>query len=271
MKGPLPVRLAALLPLTLVSAIAQTPSITPGGVVNSVTYAQGQPVSQGSLVAIFGSQLAAATAVAATIPLATALSSVAVTFDGIAAPISFVSSGQVNVQVPWEVLGGGNGTSQVVVTNNGQKSNPQAVSIGGASPGVYATADGHAIAIDAQDPNSQRYGAIAAPPGSIPGLTTFPAQVGDLLIVYATGLGAVDNPATTGNNSVDKLRTAVNPPTVLIGGAKANVAFAGLAPQYVGVYQLNVFVPQVSPGNSVPIQIQLGGITSPVTTNIAVQ
>jgi uncharacterized protein (TIGR03437 family) len=250
---------------------AQAPSIDAGGIVNSVTYGKGQPVTQGSLVAIFGSALAAATAVSATIPLATALSNVSVTVDGIPAPLSFVSSGQINAQIPWEVQGGGTGTSMVVVTNGTTKSAPQAVQIGNASPGVYATADGHAIAINAQDPKSDRYGTITAPAGSIPGLTTFPARVGDLLIVYATGLGAVDSSPATGANSQDKLRQTTVKPVVLIGGQQANVAFAGLSPQYVGVYQLNLFVPQVTAGDAVPIQIQLNGSTSPVTTNIAVQ
>ena len=58
---------------------------------------------------------------------------------------------------------------------------------------------------------------------------------------------------------------------VLIGGQPANVVFSGLSPQYVGVYQLNLFVPQVPAGNAVSIQIQTGSVTSPASTNIAVQ
>ena len=58
---------------------------------------------------------------------------------------------------------------------------------------------------------------------------------------------------------------------MLIGNTPANLAFSGLSPQFVGVYQLNVIVPQVPAGNSVPIQLQMNGITSPATTNIAVQ
>ncbi|HXJ37653.1 MAG TPA: IPT/TIG domain-containing protein [Bryobacteraceae bacterium] len=262
-------RIAIFGPLALVSAFGQ--SIDAGGIVNSVTFGKGQAVSQGSLVAVFGSQLAAATAVAASIPLATTLGDVSVTFDGVAAPITFVSASQINVQVPWEVLGGAAGTSNVVVKNGGNSSAPQPVQLGPASPGIYATVDGHAIAVDAQDPNSDRYGKITAPRGSIPGLTTLPANVGDLLIVYATGLGPVNPAPLTGSNSMDTTRFTTVQPVVMIGGVPANVAFAGLSPQFVGVYQLNVFVPQVPVGNAVPIQIQLGGQTSPVTTNIAIE
>src|SRR4051812_17674608 len=121
-------RVAVIGPLALFSAFGQ--SIDAGGVVNSVTFGKGQAVSQGSLVSIFGSQLAAATALAASIPLATSLNNVSVSFDGLAAPLHFVSAGQINAQIPWEVLGGGTGTANVVVTSNGKASAPQPVQIG---------------------------------------------------------------------------------------------------------------------------------------------
>ncbi|HVW84152.1 MAG TPA: hypothetical protein VHB50_05710 [Bryobacteraceae bacterium] len=250
---------------------AQSPSVSPGGVVNAATFANGQAVSPGSLVAIFGSQLAVQTAVAATIPLATMLANVSVTFNGEPAPLSFVSGGQINAQVPWDTLNGTAGMANIVVTNNATSSPPQPVLIGPVGPGVYATTDGHAIAVNATDSTSDRYGKIAAPAGSIQGLTTAPAHVGDVLIVYATGLGPVDSPIATGANSLDKIRNTVNKPTVLIGNVPADLPFSGLSPQFVGVYQLNVVVPQVPSGNAVPIQIQMGGITTPATTNIAVQ
>src|SRR4051794_1494401 len=110
-------RFSILGSLALTSALAQT--IDAGGIVNSVTFAKGQPVSQGSLVSIFGSQLAAATAVAASVPLVTTMGDLSVTFDGVAAPIHFASAGQINVQVPWELLNGGSGTANVVVKNGG--------------------------------------------------------------------------------------------------------------------------------------------------------
>jgi uncharacterized protein (TIGR03437 family) len=57
---------------------------------------------------------------------------------------------------------------------------------------------------------------------------------------------------------------------VLIGGQPASVSFSGLSPQFVGVNQLNVVVPNVTPGNSVPIQIQAGGITTSSQITIAI-
>ncbi|NDJ09921.1 MAG: hypothetical protein EBY17_01815 [Acidobacteriia bacterium] len=252
------------------AAVVTGPSISSGGIVNSVTFGAGVPVAQGSLVAIYGSKLASSTAFASSVPLSTSLADTSVTIDGIAAPLTYVSDTQINAQIPWEALGGGTGSANVIVTSNGVKSATQTVTLGTASPGIY-DASGHAIAINAQDPASARYGTISAPAGSIPGLTTFPAKVGDVLIVYGTGLGKLDSNPATGANSLDKLRTVVTTPVVLIGGQPAKVAFAGLSPQFVGVYQLNLVVPQVGAGSAVPIQIQIGGQTSPATTNIAVE
>jgi uncharacterized protein (TIGR03437 family) len=59
-------------------------------------------------------------------------------------------------------------------------------------------------------------------------------------------------------------------PTVLIGGVQAHVSFSGLSPQFVGVNQLNVEIPNVAPGNSLALQIQVGGITSPNSITMAV-
>jgi uncharacterized protein (TIGR03437 family) len=106
--------------------------------------------------------------------------------------------------------------------------------------------------------------------GSVPGVLTHPAKPGDLVIVYATGLGAVDVPIADGQASTDQTRNTLIKPTVMVGGLAANVLFSGLTPQYPGVNQLNVIVPNAVPGDSVPIQIQVGGITTPVTTTMAV-
>jgi uncharacterized protein (TIGR03437 family) len=216
-------------------------------------------------VAIYGSGLATAIAVAASIPLATSIGNVSVTFNGELAPLSFVSPTQINAQLPWDALQGGSGTANIVVNNNGTLSAPTPVVIGPASPAVYATLPPglHAIAVDLTT------GLVAAPTGSIPGLTTAPANVGDILIVYATGLGAVMTAVPNGGIPTGA-DTTVASPIVLIGGVPANVLYSGLS-TFVGAYQLNVTVPQVPAGNAVPIQIQLGGITSPNTTNIAVQ
>jgi uncharacterized protein (TIGR03437 family) len=246
------------------AAFAQNPSVSAGGVVNAANGLG--TVAPGSLVSIFGGNLAGGLAQADSIPLATSLSNVSVTFNGIPAPLLFVSSGQINAQLPWNVLSSGNsGTANVVVTNNKQASTAQTLQVGPFSPGIFAVGN-IAVAINSD-------GSLAAPANAIPGIATHPAKIGDPngLVILCTGLGAVTPAPVSGAASLDVLRTAVTTPTVLIGGQAAQVFFAGLSPQFVGVNQINLTIPAGTPtGNAVPIQISVGGITTSATITIAV-
>jgi uncharacterized protein (TIGR03437 family) len=259
---------AALLGFALTS-FAQGPAISPGGIVNAASFVPGQSVSAGSLAAIFGTNLAPGLAAAASVPLPTSLSNVTVMINGINAPLDFVSTGQINVQIPFEVAG--SPTVNVVVNNNGSISPAQTLNLAASAPGVFAYLGSQAIAVNVTDPTSQRYATISAPSGSIPGLTTFPARVGDILFLYATGLGPTDHPVPTGQGSGTVLASTTSTPVVMVGGANAQVLFSGLTSSFPGVYQVNFVIPQVNTGNAVPLQIQMGGITSPATTTIAIQ
>jgi uncharacterized protein (TIGR03437 family) len=247
-----------------VVAHAQTPVVSAGGVSNAANGLSA--VTPGSLVSIYGSNLAGSLAQADSIPLSTSLSGVGVTFNGVPAPLLFVSSGQINAQLPWNVLSSGTaGTASVVVTRNNQASAPQSLQVGPFSPGIFAIGN-IAVAINPD-------GSIAAPAGSIPGIPTKPAKIGDPggLVILCTGLGAVSPPAVNGAASLDALRTAATTPTILIGGQAAQVVFAGMSPQFVGVNQINVAIPTGTPtGDAVSLQISLGGVTTSATVTIAV-
>ena len=236
-------------------------------VLNGASFAAGQPVTGGSLISIFGTNLAAGVASADTVPLSTSLGGVIVQFENgdtkIQAPILFVQPTQVNVQVPWGLVPpGASATVHMVINSNGNLPSTD-VQVGPFSPGVFAS-NGLAVAVNFSD------GTLAWPVNKVPGLTTHPAKPGDTLVIYATGLGAVDHTPADGNNTGTQLATNLVTPQVLIGGVTANVIFSGLSPQFVGVNQLNVTVPNVAPGDSLPLVIKLGGITSPDTTTIAV-
>lgn len=279
-----------------VAGFSQTPQVDPTrAALNSASFASGQPVAPGSLVSIFGNNLASTQALAGSIPLSTSLSNVKVTFNGIAAPISGVfpnptSGDQINAQVPWEILPllppgtTGSTTIQMVVTNNNVASAPMNIQVAPAAPGIFAltlsngniigSGVGQAIAYGNGD------GLIAAPAGAINGLTTHPAKINDpnTLVILATGLGAVDTTVKDGDvPSVITSNTLVQP-TVTIGGVPAKVVFSGMVGRdatgkafgFVGVYQINVVIqPNTPTGDAVPIQIQMGNGT-PSTNKVTI-
>jgi uncharacterized protein (TIGR03437 family) len=263
-------RISAFLLGGAIGAYAQQPIVAAGGVLNAASNAKGVAVSAGSLVSIYGTALASSLANADSIPLSTSLGNVGVTFDNIPAPLLFVSAApqQINAQVPWEVQG--NSSAQIVVTNGGNASAPMSVPLTTAAPGIFSVGSGvgQAIAYGNSD------GAIAAPAGAFPGLNTHPAKIGDptTLVILATGLGAVNPPVQTGNNALDgQVHQCVALPTVLVGGVPANVVFAGMTPQFVGVYQVNIVIQPGTPtGNAVTLQIQMNGITTTNLVTIAV-
>jgi uncharacterized protein (TIGR03437 family) len=241
---------------------ADAPVIYPGGVVNTAGVPSVQAIAPGGLVSIFGSNLAAAMTLSDSVPLSTMVGDVSVSINGVAAPIQFASPNQINVQVPWGVqVSDSAGAGQVVVTSAGTASAAAAVTVASSAPSVY-NIGGQAIAINAD-------GSLAAPANSIPGFTTRPARIGDStgLVIFATGLGAVDLPAADGANSADQQRNTLAKPVVLIGGVAAQVTFSGLSPQFVGVNQINVTIAPGTPtGNAVALQIQVGSTNSNLAT-----
>jgi uncharacterized protein (TIGR03437 family) len=256
------------------TALAQTPSVIEGGVLNGASFARGQAVAPGSLVSIFGSDFASQVAMADSIPLSTALGGVSVTFNNVPAPLvgvfpqSASNPAQINAQIPWNALPEGqeSGTINIVVTRGNAPSQPQTVQLAKFAPGIFSVqfGVGQAIAI-----NLNR--SLAAPSGSIPGIATEPAKIGSTFLILATGLGPVDSPIANGAASSDRLRNTTTKPEVLIGGVSARVDFAGLTPELPGVYQLNVVVPEGAPaGNAVPLQIRVGGITTTDQVTMAV-
>ena len=230
------------------------------GFANGASFQSGQPVTGGALVSVFGSHLAASSEPASRIPLGGTLGGISVTLGGYPAPLSYVSAAQINLQVPWEVSGS---DAAMVVTRNGTALPPFHVSLASESPGIFTTQSGigQAIAINSD-------GSLAGPEGSIPGVAVHPANPGDTLVILATGLGAVTPTIADGANSLDTLRRTVNTPVVLIGGLTAEVQFSGLSPQFVGVNQINVTVPQVAAG-VVPLQISMDGTTTSGAVTIA--
>ncbi len=232
------------------------PSISTGGVVNAASYASGAAVAPGSIASAFGSFLLNSPAGAANMPLPTNLSGLSMQFgSGTKVPLIYAANGQVNFQVPWELTG--LSQASLTATLNGQTSTAQNVSLAAFAPGIFST-------------NAQGFGqgAILDPAYKLVDASN-PATPGStVVLIYCTGLGAVSNqPASGAASPSNPPATTTTTPTVMIGGAPAQVFFSGLAPGFVGEYQVNALVPQNSAaGDAVPVVISIGGKTSNTVT-----
>ena len=109
---------------------------------------------------------------------------------------------------------------------------------------------------------------LAAANGAFPG--SRPVQSGEYLSIYCSGLGAVANAPANGQPapSSPPFATTIEKPTVTVGGVTASVvSYSGLAPGEIGLYQVNVQLPNGVPsGSAVPVQIVLGSAISNIVT-----
>ena len=199
-------------------------------VVNSATY---QPnAAPGSIVSIFGSGLAAGTGQANRYPLPTMLSNVSVSVNGTPAPLYYVSPGQINAQVPYEAVAG---RAAIAVTNGSGAPLSSTLPLTNTAPGIFLVVN--------QD-------------GSVNSASQ-PAPGGSTVSVYLTGIGPVAG-AVTGSAapSSPPLTTAQSVTTSL-----GTLTFAGLAPGYAGLAQINLTLPVRAPG-AYPLTITVAGAAS---------
>jgi uncharacterized protein (TIGR03437 family) len=195
-------------------------------------------LAPGSWMAIYGTNLAAASAAAPAMPLSASLGGVSVTVNGVSAPLLFVSPNQINAQVPFETAFSQTEAqedckpSQVTVSTAAGRAT-HALFLSEAAPALYTrdmSGQGRALVLSS---DFQMLDAVS------PGQT---------VVLYAAGLGATDPPAVSGHAGMAVAPfnrvAAPNMPDVYIGDRQATVLFAGLAPGLPGVYQLNVQVPE---------------------------
>jgi uncharacterized protein (TIGR03437 family) len=253
---------AGMLQLTgAVAANTATPIAYAGGIVNAASGAS--TIAPGAFIAIYGAYFGAATSVASTYPYPALLGGTQVLLGGKPLPLYFASSGQIDAIVPYDIAP--NSTQQVIVLNGAASSQPQTVLVGATQPGVFT-----------QNQSGTGPGAIMGQTpvaGSVPALNTAanPASVGDYLSIYCTGLGTVTPTIAAGAAaSYPPLYYTDNTATATVGGLDAPVTFFGLAPGYVGLYQVNAQVPAgVTAGPSVPVVVTVAGASSaPVTVAI---
>ena len=248
------ISLAGLPFIVTQQGVGTAPSMIPGGIVNAASYTA--PVAPGSVASVFANFLVSSPVVATQSPLPTSISGLSLQLNGGAlAPLFFVSGGQVNFQVPWELSGQAQTTLAAIL--NSQSSAAEIVSLAQFAPAIFSM-------------NSGGTGQGAILDSSYrPVDSTNPATAGSTYVsIYCTGLGAVTNqPATGAPAPSSPLSWTTTIPTVTIGGAPASLSFYGLAPGYVGLYQVNAQVPaEAAKGSAVPVTISIGGTTSNAVT-----
>ena len=153
---------------------------------------------------------------------------------------------QINFQIPWEVAS--EPAATIVVMSNGTSSAPLRVPVSTAQPGIFAYSAG-----------GQSFGGILHA-NFQPADAAHPANAGETVFIYCTGLGAVSS--EPGDGAAGNGQTTKATPTVMIGGGNATVSFSGLAPGFVGLYQVNAEVPKGLGSGDQPVVLSIGGASS---------
>ena len=228
------------------------PSIQANGAVEAASFQQGAAPSPGSYVALFGANLAPAVQVVSTPNLPLSMAGVRVSFDAgslsVPGHLHFVTPGQINVQVPWELAGQRSVQMKVAVQDS--YSALYTLPLAALSPGMFTVQSGGATFAAARDENFQ----VITPSN--------PALQGHYIQLYCNGLGPVTNQPQSGDPAPSgPLAVTTTTPVVTIGGQPAQVLFSGLTPGTVGLYQLNVLVPNTGAGLK-EVDLSIGTFTA---------
>jgi uncharacterized protein (TIGR03437 family) len=212
--------------------------LNPSGVANAASFSTFTAgVSPGEFIVLYGSGFTSGTQVASKLPFPTSLGNVTVTINGIQAPIYYVSPTQISVIVPYGITytpaAGTLPIATIQVNSGGTLSNIITQFINQTTPGIFTVSA-----------NGIGYGAIEH------GLTgqvvnpTNPAQPGETVAVFMSGLGATLPSVTEGTaGPTNPLANTTATIAAYVNGIQANVAYAGLAPSLAGVYQVNLTIP----------------------------
>jgi uncharacterized protein (TIGR03437 family) len=209
----------------------QTVSLSPGYTVLQL--------SPGALAAAFGTNLGPATP-ASSPPLPRIAGQTFVAVDGVRAPLLTTSAGEIGFQIPEDEASGV--VANVVVSVGGAMSNSQAVDIWATSPGILA---------------------VARANGSVVAAGNAPAA-NEVVTIYAIGLGPVTPDVPIGGTPpANSVATTIVTPQLTLGSAPMTVLFSGLAPGFVGLYQVNAQMPATLPqGASAQLTLAADGATA---------
>jgi uncharacterized protein (TIGR03437 family) len=242
--------------------VSLTVSAAPPPVIMAITNAasiQAGPISPGEVVSIFGSNVGPATppggvlfslTPSGTVP--TTLGGVTVTFNGVAAPLLFVNSLQINAIVPYEIAG--QTSANVVVMFGGSNSAQLQTGVVDTRPAIFSLSQG-----------GSGQGAILNQDYSVNG-TNQPAAKGSVIQIFGTGEGQLVPAVLTGSVTPGVApfpKPVATNITVTIGGQPAQIQYAGEAPTLVsGVFQINAVVPASIASGNQPLVVTIGSNTN---------
>lgn len=222
--------------------------VNPQGILNAASEAPvGAPISPGEFIVIYGSGLAS-TAMSQSPPYTDSLDGVSVSIGGLPAPIYAVSASQINCIVPYGVSTTG-GPVPIIVTNGSATSNTVLQPIGATAPGVFSL-----------DQTGAGAGAVAHNATGELVSATNPAVAGEALVVYLTGLGALQAPVADGQASGSADNAVVFPGGVLVqvdGVTASTIYYAGINPVFPGLYQVDFQMPQI-PDHGQEVNLLIG-------------
>ena len=262
---------ANLIMVTSITLLEPSPAINANGVISATAFGGFPYAAPGSYIEIYGSNFADTSGgwdtafVDGRAP--TALQGVTVTIDGKPAFVNFVSPNQVNVQVPADVSIGG--SVPVVVNFKDRSSAATMLSIRGTAAGLLAPS--------AFKSDGKQYAAVfhhstgtLVGNGAVPNSAATPAVPGETLTFYGIGFGPV-NPGPVAGQLASGPASIVDSVAFFFGNVQAQVLYAGLVPDLVGIYQFNVVVPAGLGGGDIPLRVQLGANAVPQTLFVPVQ
>jgi uncharacterized protein (TIGR03437 family) len=238
---------ATVLSGTVTANQLNLPVLVAGGTVNNTNPLGGPVLAPGMVTSIYGLNLAPSPLSPGMIPLPNTANGTSVSIGGKPAPFYFVSPGQLNVQAPTDLVPG-DPAPVAVQANSAFAVLPGTVSVFAAAPGVSSFADGHIIAQHAD------FSLVDA---------AHPAKPGESLVMYLSGMGATTPSVATGQQaSATSFTPAQIQPVVTVGGRNAAIAYAGLTPGGIGLYQINFAVPTGLAAGDNAVIVSQGGVAA---------
>jgi uncharacterized protein (TIGR03437 family) len=239
---------------------ATAPAYTAAGVVHAATQLS-QTLAPNTIATLYGANLSydthaltAADLTGGTLP--TTMAGVTVSVNGILAGLFYVSPGQINFLIPYTIT---TSTAAIFIFRDGTTGPTVTVPLAATAPAFFQWNGNLALAVHAS-------GQLISPDS--------PATAGEIIILFAAGLGRTQPDIQSGEVTIRATPIlALAQLQILLNGTPippANVYYAGLAPGFSGLYQLNILLPAWLPATP-QIQLQIGPAVSPAGVELPSQ